>query len=351
VKVIESGRLVLPANAERARAFAADTLVTVHRRRDLLRTALGGNPLRGEERAIDESPAQLATDGISLEGDAGELLDTWLGRATEWVVLRDYAGSERAKSLIFLFGPAEPTPFALVKIRAQRSVAPRLEREVEAIASISELLPQNLLAMIPKVLDYASGAEGEVLVLAALPGRPIGISMQRSTRPHASHRRHLASAGAWLGSFQRATAPVPFRGTIDELSAVHGDLWPRNVLTAGEAQVSGVIDWEAGAASGPFWTDLFTFPLLFAIAPEENAARGFTRAFLEQSAARRAVDGYFDAYCATSGLPRRALRELFYRFAADSGGIAGKEGGWRASLDWAWMRQAVALSNRSVFSG
>ncbi|MFN2240248.1 MAG: phosphotransferase, partial [Thermoanaerobaculia bacterium] len=191
----------------------------------------------------------------------------------------------------------------------------------------------------------------EVLVLAALPGRPIGISMQRSARPHASHRRHLASAGAWLGTFQRATAPVPFRGTIDERSAVHGDLWPRNVLTAGEAQVSGVIDWEAGAASGPFWTDLFTLPLLFAIGPDEDTARAFRRAFLEESAARRAVDGYFDAYCATSGLPRGALRELFDGFAADSAGIAGKEGGWRASLDWAWIRQAVALSNRSVFSG
>lgn len=351
MKVIESGRLVLPTNAERARAFAADSLVTVHRRRDRLRTALGGDLLRGDERQLNESPAQLATDGILLGGEAGKLLDTWLDRASEWVILRDYAGSERAKSLIFLFGPADPAPFALVKIRAQTSVAPRLERELEAIASISELLPANLLSTIPKVLDYIRGAEAEVLVLGALPGRPIGISMQRSARPHASHRRHLESAGAWLGSFQRATAPVPFRGTIDERSAVHGDLWPRNVLTAEESQVSGVIDWEAGAASGPFWTDLFTFPLLFAIGTEEDSARAFTRAFLEESTARRAVDGYFDAYCATSGIPRRALRALFDGFAADSAGIAGKEGGWRASLDWAWMQQAVTLSNRSVFSG
>jgi aminoglycoside phosphotransferase len=351
MKVIESGRLVLPAGAERARAFAADSLVTVHRRRDRLRTAIGGDLLGGEERLVDQSPAQLATDGILLGGVEDELIAAWLGRATEWVILRDYAGSERAKSLIFLFGAAEPNPFALVKIRAQASVAPRLERELEAIAAISERLPATLSSTMPKVLDYTRGSDAEVLVLAALPGRPIGISMQRSARPHASHRRHLESAGAWLGSFQRSTAPIPFRGTIDERTAVHGDLWPRNVLTAAESQVSGVIDWEAGAVSGPIWMDLFTFPLLFAMGPGEDAARGFRRAFLEESAARRAVDGYFDAYCATSGLPRGALRALFDEFAADSAGIAGKEGGWRASLDWASIRQAVALSNRSVFSG
>jgi Phosphotransferase enzyme family len=47
-------------------------------------------------------------------------------------------------------------------------------------------------------------------------------------------------------------------------TAVHGDLWLGNVLLDGPS-VSGVVDWEGGAASGEPVRDLVRFALMYAL--------------------------------------------------------------------------------------
>jgi aminoglycoside phosphotransferase (APT) family kinase protein len=54
------------------------------------------------------------------------------------------------------------------------------------------------------------------------------------------------------------------RSSATPATAVHGDLWAGNVLLAGGA-VTGVVDWEEGAAAGEPVRDLVRFALSYAL--------------------------------------------------------------------------------------
>jgi aminoglycoside phosphotransferase (APT) family kinase protein len=56
-------------------------------------------------------------------------------------------------------------------------------------------------------------------------------------------------------------------------TAVHGDFWFGNVLMAGQ-QISGVIDWEGGAASGEPVRDLVRFALSYALYLDRHTRPG-----------------------------------------------------------------------------
>lgn len=350
MRAIESGRLVLPRDARGARRFAEESLLTVHGKANRLLAAMRPPRIRG--RAL-ESPlpvAKLATDGLAIDGAVESTLERWLAKAEEWVFVRDYPASFRAKRLVFLFAPGGAAPFALVKLRGCGGTEPSLERERLAIESIRERLPASLVSTLPSVLDSLESGGSEILVLSILPGRPLGISMQRSLRPHVSFAAHLAAAGEWLGHFHRTTAEGTFSGRVDDRASIHGDLWPRNVLTDPSGATTGVVDWESGEESGPFWRDVFTLPMLFGAEGEGDPVLGAERTIAATGALGAAIRGWFDAYCRTSGVPRRSLRMLFEAFANDSMAIGGKEGGWRAKLDWKALLSR-ASGSASVFSG
>ncbi|HET8796764.1 MAG TPA: phosphotransferase, partial [Thermoanaerobaculia bacterium] len=154
---------------------------------------------------------------------------------------------------------------------------------------------------LPRVVDLVMNETREILVLSALPGRSLSILMQRSLRPQLAHARHLASAGRWLGRFHRMTG-----------GAMHGDFWPRNVLFASDA-VSGVVDWEHARAEGSPWDDLFLLPMEFARhAPSwrhRGAHREIARAFFERGPLAAAIDAYFRAYAAETGVARASIDE------------------------------------------
>ena len=63
------------------------------------------------------------------------------------------------------------------------------------------------------------------------------------------------------------------RLTSTPRTAVHGDFWFGNVLMAGE-RVSGVIDWEAGAAQGEPVRDLVRFALTYALYLDRHTRAG-----------------------------------------------------------------------------
>ncbi|HUP50651.1 MAG TPA: phosphotransferase [Thermoanaerobaculia bacterium] len=349
MKVVESGRLLLPAGAVQARRFANENLLSVHRRRDRWLAALVPPRLSGRPRDLDASPSELAMAGAEDEG-VRRALEKCTASASEWLLLRDYPGSERAKQVLFLFDGEQPAPYAVMKIRPLVSAGGSLERERDALAAIRPRLPEPLRATLPEALLYVRGDQAELLVLSGVPGQALAISMQRSIRPHAAHTAHAASAGAWLGSFHLATSDGPLRGRAIDRTAVHGDFWPRNVLGI-DGRVSGVIDWEKGEPAGPFWRDVFTFPLLFSIHPGTNALAGFRRGFVAPGAARRAVAAWLEAYSRTAAIDFSTLRGLFEAFVVDSAHLAGKEGGWRTTIPWSELQRIIDTAGRSVFSG
>jgi hypothetical protein len=179
------------------------------------------------------------------------------------------------------------------------------------LRDLHERLPRAILASIPSLGHLKELTGTRALVTTALPGSPM------TTRYHAW--RHLGnpsavtadflSVEAWLGAFQGASAgtrrPIDLGGgatailrkrfgaepeldaslaalaavharlrtTTTPRTAVHGDFWFGNVLMAAE-KVSGVIDWEAGAASGEPVRDLVRFALTYALYLDRHTRAG-----------------------------------------------------------------------------
>jgi aminoglycoside phosphotransferase (APT) family kinase protein len=131
----------------------------------------------------------------------------------------------------------------------------------------------------------------------------------RHTATAGAVRADFACVGAWLAALQERTAsarrPVDFGGELPEalrrrfhdlpaieetsrqlvqvqaalaatqtpLTVVHGDFWIGNVLTK-DGSVSGVVDWEGGAAGGEPIRDLVRFALAYALYLDRHARAG-----------------------------------------------------------------------------
>lgn len=354
MKIVDVGRMTFPAGAGTAKRFAMRHLLSIHGRLGAIRALMGSPPIRGTTRHVDEGPLDLALGDWAC-GEVRGALERWIGVSRpDWLLLRDYDDGTRNRNVLFLFG-ANGELAAAAKIRSGFSSGAPLQAEAAILQDLREGLPPAIAEPLPTVLEIVHGPTAEVLVLSPLPGRPLSISMQRSLRPHAAHERHLIAAGAWLGAFHRATAEESLLGRVIETTAVHGDFWPRNLLFARGGGLSGVIDWEDGAASGPFWRDLFTLPFLFAVAPRawaEGSREAFRRAFLDETRLRRAVGAYFEAYARAAGIESARFPTLFEAFLLDSVHLARKEEGrWRSRYPWRELLRMFSEASRSVFSG
>ncbi|HVR43500.1 MAG TPA: phosphotransferase [Thermoanaerobaculia bacterium] len=353
MRVLESGRITLPPGAVQARRFASRNLLTVHRRRERIAAAILPPPLRGTVRELDAELADLALDR-SIGEELRIALESWTRRAGEWLLLRDYDASARRRSTLFLFESGHEQPFVVVKFRPAGAAGADLEAELRILGSIRPRLTDPIRDAVPSPLDFARSAEGELLFLSFLPGRPLAISMQRSIRPYRAHLEHLASAGAWLGGFHRGTAERTLSGRADDRAAVHGDFWPRNLLFAASGSLTGIVDWEHARPYGPTFRDLFTLLFLFAMArgSQRTGPARFRRAFIDSAPPAAAVQRCLRAYCRAASIDYARLRDLFEHFLTDSEDLAGKEEtGWRREHDWPELRRILARADRSVFSG
>jgi hypothetical protein len=157
-------------------------------------------------------------------------------------------------------------------------------------------------ATIPRYVRSSTLDGRPVLVSAALPGSPmsVGYHAWRHTARHRSVARDFAAAAGWLRDFQQATAgptqQVTWPAEVAEalagrwdghpalppaldrlqvaraalaghrmpLTAVHGDFWCGNILLRG-GQVTGVVDWEAGAVAGCALRDAARFVLSYSL--------------------------------------------------------------------------------------
>jgi aminoglycoside phosphotransferase (APT) family kinase protein len=206
-----------------------------------------------------------------------------------------------AKITILLISPGADVPVLAVKAPTTDLAAEALEAERRVLLDLQTLGPAPFLETVPRLVDTVDYDGRQAIVTTAVRGTPMTTSYMR--RRHAASRarvaHHFEAAEHWLASFQRATCGVPRAVTMgagvasrlvdrfgDELleadldrlaaiharlrretvpqTAVHGDFWFGNVLLA-DGRVTGVVDWEMGAASGEPARDLARFALMYAL--------------------------------------------------------------------------------------
>jgi hypothetical protein len=216
-----------------------------------------------------------------------------------------------AKITVLLIPHAGRQPTLAIKLPTTRSAEASIAAERGVLAVLQGGLPDAIQSTIPSLGDMRGLAGTGSLVTTALPGSPM------TTRYHAwrhlgtpsAVRADFLAVDAWLAGFQSATAgaraPIDMDGgatgilqgrfgeesgldaslaaleaihsrlrtTRTPRTAVHGDFWFGNVLLAGE-KVSGVIDWEAGAAAGEPVRDLVRFALTYALYLDRHTRAG-----------------------------------------------------------------------------
>jgi hypothetical protein len=199
-------------------------------------------------------------------------------------------------------GSAAHAQQVAVKIPTTRRASSAVEAEGRMLVELRRLPLGALLETVPRYIESMSQEGRTVLVSTALPGTPMSVGYHHwlhTARP-AAVRRDLTLAGSWLRAFQRATmgrtTTLTWASEVaDQLhgrwdghplldqalqrvavahehlslhvvptTAVHGDFWFGNVLVAGD-RVTGVVDWEAGTASGCPLRDLARFSVSYCL--------------------------------------------------------------------------------------
>jgi aminoglycoside phosphotransferase len=207
-----------------------------------------------------------------------------------------------AKITMLLLPRGNDRPVLAVKIPTTDEAERAVHREGRLLAELRGNCRRSVLGTIPRVVDLLEYGGRRALVATAVPGVPMSASYLRWR--HTARRRTVdadfSAAARWIAAFQAGTARkiasmdvtsdvarslsarfaghastescVAMLGEIGERlktnrtprTAVHGDLWFGNVLIS-EGAISGVVDWECGAAAGEPVRDLVRFALMYAL--------------------------------------------------------------------------------------
>jgi len=256
------------------------------------------------------------------------------------ILLHDYGGTTRQRSLVFPFPEGGLRPAAVVKLRDRRGSGRPLRTEWEALRWVRCRLDDAALReTVPEALAFLETPAAEILVLSHLEGRSAYWDQQNRLFPGGSVRRHMEAAADWLARFHRALAMDPTAGR----GPSHGDFWARNLLLAPDrgSRVTGLVDWELFDPEGLPHHDLFHFPVTYAQNHPGSRPRrvplpaAFRRAFLRRTPLSRAVGRYFDGYCARIDIAPRILEPLLRDYLRARAQQDGTEGGedWLECLD------------------
>lgn len=215
-----------------------------------------------------------------------------------------------AKLTVLLVSPDSGQPALAIKVPTTDAAARAVQAEERALADLGRLR-LRVMGTIPRVVDNVEFQGRQGIVMTAVHGTPMTTSYLRwrGTASRARVAAHFAAVDAWLVEFQGDTtaepAPIDMDGgvasrlasrhcddegihdVLDRLpeiytrlrrdvvprTAVHGDLWVGNVLLSGR-RASGVVDWEAGAASGEPVRDLVRFALMYALFLDRRTRAG-----------------------------------------------------------------------------
>ena len=215
-----------------------------------------------------------------------------------------------AKITVLLVEPDTGRPVLAAKVPTTDVAAEAVESERRLLLALEarRTEPAETIPRVVETIDF-HGRPG--LVTTAVEGVPMSTAYLRwrttATRSHVN--AHFAAVERWLARFQALTARATgspqvnvgvsarlagrFDGEpglaelldrLDEIhgrlgeagmprTAVHGDLWCGNVLLS-DGRVSGVVDWEAGAADGEPVRDLVRFAHMYALFLDRRTVPG-----------------------------------------------------------------------------
>ncbi len=265
-------------------------------------------PIRIVLGRVRMSGAALAAyPGISGTPSSGTILDVPRMHSVVLALSKD----PNSKITVLLIPHGNRRPTLAVKLPTTPKAEASISAERAVLSGLHARLPSAIGATIPSLVHLRELAGTPSLVTTALPGAPMTTryhSWRHLGNPSAVRADFLA-VEAWLSGFQSATAAARtsvdmdggatdilrrrfgeepgldqslavladihdrLRTTSTPRTAVHGDFWFGNVLMAGE-KVSGVIDWEAGAASGEPVRDLARFALTYALYLDRHTRAG-----------------------------------------------------------------------------
>jgi hypothetical protein len=237
-------------------------------------------------------------------------LEQLLGPGTRTITV-SASRDPNAKVTVLLLRAGASAPSLVVKIPTTVVAAMAVDAEAAVLARLPDRLDPGLLAVVPRVVDRLPTRCGDALVTTAVRGVPLSVRYHRWR--HVSRRALVARdfdvAGRWLTRLQDATGgaprPVDFaspltvriglrftdapllsrvlehlagidrrlRAEATPRTVVHGDYWAGNVLTDG-AEVTGVVDWEAGLARGAPVRDVARFALAYALSLDRHTRGG-----------------------------------------------------------------------------
>ena len=253
----------------------------------------------------------LRTDACMRgEADAVPLSDYIQSSGLRSVVLGT-SKDLNAKITVMLVSPHSSAPVFAVKAPTTEIAERAVEHEQRVLLALERLPLGRLSETIPRVVGTVDFERRTAIVTTAVSGTVLStayIGGRHTSRPGCVSS-DFAAAASWLAEFQSATAGAVCAvemdcGVIEELrrrhepgpllersidrlrviyqalerhkvprTAVHGDLWFGNMLLE-EGVVSGVVDWEFGAASGEPVRDLARFAIMYALFLDRRARPG-----------------------------------------------------------------------------
>ena len=216
-----------------------------------------------------------------------------------------------AKITVLLVSPETGRPVVAVKAPTTDLAARAVRVERKVLLEIHAHVPDRIRATIPAVVDSVDFEGRAALVISALPGAPMTTTYHgwRHTASRVKVGGDFATVASWLADLQAGTArdrtPIDLDGGVTTrlgsrfaddpevvadierlavllerlardttpLTTSHGDLWFGNILVEDE-QVSGVVDWEAGSATGEPVRDLVRFANMYALYLDRSTRRG-----------------------------------------------------------------------------
>jgi aminoglycoside phosphotransferase len=253
--------------------------------------------------------ARSQADFVPLPLERGLLSELNLPRVRALVV--NTSKDPNAKVTILLFPLGCLQPILAIKLPTTETAELAIEKERRMLAELHRLDLGGLRSSVPRVVRVLELRGRRALLTSAMAGSPLLTRYHRwrHTATPETVRADFDAVGAWLAALQERTAsavrPVDlgldlpsmlrsrFDGhpAIDEmarlvqqllatlgktrtpLTVVHGDFWIGNVLTK-DGSVSGVVDWEGGAAAGEPIRDLVRFALAYALYLDRHARAG-----------------------------------------------------------------------------
>ena len=248
------------------------------------------------------SSPELLTDSFAPPHAAPVPLSEYVDSTGLHSVVLGTSKDMNAKVTVMLISPETNTPVLAVKAPTTDVAEQAIELEQRVLLELERLPLGALGETIPRVVGTVEFERRRAIVTTAVPGTMLSttyIGGRHTSRPdNVSH--DFAALAGWLAALQTATsgavravqmdcgvidrlrerhAPgAPLEQGIDRLreiyrrlgrdavprTAVHGDLWFGNLLLDNGA-VSGVVDWEAGTASGEPTRDLARFAIMYAL--------------------------------------------------------------------------------------